>query len=73
MQDLKELLKKIISSDMEFVIIGGFAGVFHGATQVTQDIDICLSMDEKKNSNSQKMPERHQSQTQNASPKAFFS
>ena len=38
MQNLKKLLKKIINSDIEFVIVGGFAGVFHGATQVTQNI-----------------------------------
>ena len=48
MQNLKELLKKLLQPDMDFIIVGGFAGVFHGATQVTQDIDICLTINEKK-------------------------
>ena len=47
MQNLNELLKKLLISDIDFIIVGGFAGIFHGATQITQDIDICLLMDEE--------------------------
>ena len=44
MTNLNELLKKLLKEKIEFVIVGGFAGVLHGATQVTQDLDICLMM-----------------------------
>ena len=40
MTNLNELLKKLLSEKIEFVIVGGFAGVLHGATQVTQDLVI---------------------------------
>jgi len=39
--DFLSLLERLINSDVEFVIVGGFAGVMHGCTYVTQDIDIC--------------------------------
>ena len=31
----------LVMNGVEFVIVGGFAGVVHGCTYVTQDIDIC--------------------------------
>jgi predicted nucleotidyltransferase len=34
-------LKVLLESNIEFVLIGGFAGVVHGSTQVTRDLDIC--------------------------------
>ena len=42
MTNLNELLKRLLKFEIQFVIVGGFAGVVHGATQVTQDLDICL-------------------------------
>ncbi len=36
--NLLELLKK---SNVDFILIGGFAGVVYGSTMVTQDIDLC--------------------------------
>lgn len=42
MQDLQSLLKLLIQSDVDFVLIGGFAAVLHGSNQTTRDIDICL-------------------------------
>ncbi len=36
-----DLLKQLAKSNVDFVIVGGFAGVVHGCTYVTQDIDIC--------------------------------
>jgi hypothetical protein len=36
--DILELLGK---NDVDFVIVGGFAGVVYGCTYVTQDVDIC--------------------------------
>jgi len=39
--DFLNLLERLVRADVDFVIIGGFAGVVHGCTYVTQDIDIC--------------------------------
>jgi hypothetical protein len=39
--DFVNLLERLVSNGVEFVIVGGFAGVVHGCTYVTQDIDIC--------------------------------
>jgi len=39
--DFLNLLNKLTRAGVDFVIIGGFAGVAHGCTYVTQDIDIC--------------------------------
>ena len=44
MTNLNELLKRILKEKVDFVIIGGFAGIAHGASQVTQDLDICIPM-----------------------------
>jgi predicted nucleotidyltransferase len=35
------LLKRLNKAGVDFVIVGGFAGVVHGCTFVTQDIDVC--------------------------------
>ena len=40
-EDFLRLLSKLNRCQVRFVVIGGFAGVAHGATAVTQDIDIC--------------------------------
>ena len=39
--NLFELIKKLAEAEVDFVIVGGFAGVFHGCSYVTQDVDIC--------------------------------
>jgi len=39
--DFLNLLGRFVNAGVDFVIIGGFAGVVHGCTYVTQDIDIC--------------------------------
>lgn len=39
--DFVKLVKRLAKGDVDFVIIGGFAGVVHGCTYVTQDMDIC--------------------------------
>jgi predicted nucleotidyltransferase len=41
MHDLTILLKRLADSGVDFVIVGGFAAVTHGSSQVTRDIDIC--------------------------------
>jgi len=39
--DFFNLLERLAKGGVDFVIVGGFAGVVHGCTYVTQDIDIC--------------------------------
>ena len=43
MSDLKTLLERVLEHDVEFVVIGAFASAAHGATLLTQDVDICCS------------------------------
>ena len=40
-REFLNLLERLVNAGVDFVIIGGFAGVVHGCTYVTQDIDIC--------------------------------
>ncbi|HCU25478.1 MAG TPA: nucleotidyltransferase, partial [Deltaproteobacteria bacterium] len=42
MQNLQLLLKILIQSPVDFVLLGGFAAVLHGCNQTTRDIDICV-------------------------------
>lgn len=39
--DFLNLLERLVKAGVDFVVIGGFAGVVHGCTYVTQDIDVC--------------------------------
>jgi predicted nucleotidyltransferase len=39
--DFVNLLRRLADAGVDFVVVGGFAGVAHGCTYVTQDIDIC--------------------------------
>ena len=41
MSDLETLLKRLLDQRVEFVIVGGYAVMAHGAPLVTQDVDIC--------------------------------
>lgn len=41
MTNLNNLLQVLLENEIDFVLIGGFAGVVHGSTQVTRDLDIC--------------------------------
>jgi hypothetical protein len=36
-----KLIERLTKGGVRFVLVGGFAGVVHGCTYVTQDIDIC--------------------------------
>ena len=42
MQDLQALLKLLVHSPLDFVLVGGFAAVLHGSNQTTRDIDVCV-------------------------------
>ena len=36
-----DLLERLARASVDFVIVGGYAGVVHGCTYTTQDVDIC--------------------------------
>lgn len=40
-QNDEELLERLRTHDVEFVIIGGLCAVIHGTPMVTKDVDIC--------------------------------
>ena len=44
MENLNNLLKTLLESKIDFVLIGGYAAVVHGSSQVTQDLDVCAVM-----------------------------
>jgi len=44
MQNLNQLLKVLLEAQIDFVLIGGYAGVVHGSTQLTRDLDICANL-----------------------------
>jgi hypothetical protein len=46
MQNLSELTRRLIASQVEFVLVGGFAAAAHGVTLVTRDVDICCRFSE---------------------------
>lgn len=47
MADLHSILEKLVESQFDFVIIGGFAAVAHGATMLTEDLDVCCPFSEQ--------------------------
>jgi hypothetical protein len=38
---LSQLLSRLAESRVDFVVVGGFAGVLHGSSLVTRNLDIC--------------------------------
>ena len=41
MVKLNQLIERLCDAQIEFVIVGGFAGMLHGSTLVTRDLDVC--------------------------------
>ena len=41
MKSLHLLLQRFTDAGLDFVVVGGFAGVLHGSSYVTDDLDIC--------------------------------
>jgi hypothetical protein len=39
--DINQLIQRLNEADVEFVIVGGFAGMLLGSSIVTQDLDVC--------------------------------
>lgn len=44
MNQLNDLLQRLVVAGVEFVLVGGYAAVVHGVSFVTQDVDICLRL-----------------------------
>jgi predicted nucleotidyltransferase len=42
MKSLNLLLQRLADAGPEFVVIGGYAGVLHGSSYVTNDLDVCV-------------------------------
>ncbi|MEP7352658.1 MAG: nucleotidyltransferase [Acidobacteriota bacterium] len=40
-------VQRLCDAGAEFVVIGGWAAIFHGSAHVTNDLDICYSRDAK--------------------------
>ncbi len=40
-----EIIKQLLSSDVDFIIIGGYSVIFHGYKRTTGDLDIWLKPD----------------------------
>lgn len=40
-----EILERLVARGVDFVVIGGIAGVLHGASRATFDLDVCFATD----------------------------
>jgi len=40
-----EILRRLVDADVKFVLVGGLAAQAHGSTSLTNDLDICYSLD----------------------------
>ncbi len=47
MDTTQELINRLLSSGVEFVLVGGMAGIVHGSSVVTEDLDICAPLSEE--------------------------
>jgi predicted nucleotidyltransferase len=45
-QDFRDLLAAFVASGAEFVLIGGYAVIFHGRPRATKDLDLLVGIDE---------------------------
>lgn len=44
MKSLHLLIERFTDAGVEFVVVGGYAGVLHGSTFVTDDLDVCAEL-----------------------------
>jgi predicted nucleotidyltransferase len=42
--DTIELLRRLTSGDVEFIVIGGSAAIIHGSAVTTEDLDVCAPL-----------------------------
>jgi predicted nucleotidyltransferase len=41
MHDLHLLLQRLADAGVDFVVVGGYAGMIHGSALITKDVDVC--------------------------------
>ncbi|MBI5545784.1 MAG: nucleotidyltransferase [Deltaproteobacteria bacterium] len=44
MHDPRLLIRRLAEAHVDFVLVGGLAGIVQGMTRVTQDVDICAAL-----------------------------
>jgi hypothetical protein len=44
--DAEKILRRLVERGVDFVVIGGIAGVLHGSARNTFDLDICFATDD---------------------------
>ena len=47
MSQFERILRRLLAHGVEFVVIGGYAAVTHGAIDVTRDLDVCAPFTEE--------------------------
>ncbi len=45
--NLEKLLPTLVGARLEFIVIGGVAGILHGAARATYDVDLVYSRNEQ--------------------------
>lgn len=45
-QDFRDLLEAFVASGVEFVLVGGYAVIFHGRPRATKDMDLLVGIDD---------------------------
>lgn len=45
--DFERVIQHLCDAGVDFVVIGGWAAIFHGSAHVTNDLDICYSRDKE--------------------------
>ena len=45
--DLEKLLPTLVGAGVEFIIVGGVAGILHGSARATYDVDLVYSRNEQ--------------------------
>ncbi|MEO8435166.1 MAG: nucleotidyltransferase, partial [Pyrinomonadaceae bacterium] len=45
MTDYRELISRLVAGGVEFIIVGGAAAVVHGASRLTDDLDVVYARD----------------------------
>jgi len=51
MDSTRDLLKRLNDRKVEYVVVGGLAGVLHGSGVVTEDVDVCAPLTRENLSN----------------------
>lgn len=41
------LLHRLVTQNVDFVLVGGLAAIAHGSAAVTEDVDVCIRFDEE--------------------------